>query len=200
MSAISKSAKQSAKQSVSATKGCLIAVVGPSGSGKDSLLAAVREHYADNQDVKVVQRVITRPSDAGHEPHKYLSGEDFIAARDRGEFSICWEAHNLHYGVPTEVHDWIENGKVAILNGSRGAMRSIRQVFPTSRTVLVSVDEQTLASRLAKRARESSSDISARLGRRPDMHLRDDLDIEIDNSGDLQLAVNRLLGFIESVR
>ena len=65
-----------------AAKGCLIAIVGPSGSGKDSLLAAVREHYADNQDVKVVQRVITRPSDAGHEPHQYLSNEDFIAARD----------------------------------------------------------------------------------------------------------------------
>ncbi len=192
--------RKSEKKSKGAAQGCLIAVVGPSGSGKDSLLAAVREHYADSQDVKVVQRVITRPSDAGHEPHQYLSGEDFMVARDRGEFSICWEAHDLHYGVPAEVHDWIENGKVAILNGSRGAMNNIRQVFPTSRTVLVSVDEQTLASRLARRARESSSDISARLGRRPVMHLRGDLDIEIDNSGDLQLAVSRLLGFIESVR
>ena len=32
------------------------------------------------------------------------------------------------------------------------------------------------------------------------MQLRDDLDIEIDNSGDLQLAVNRLLRFIETTR
>ena len=196
MNAISKSAKKT----VGAAKGCLIAVVGPSGSGKDSLLAAVREHYADNQDVKVVQRVITRPSDAGHEPHQYLSNEDFIAARDRGEFAICWEAHNLHYGVPAQVRDWIANGKVAILNGSRGAMYNIRQVFPNSRTVLVSVDEQIQASRLSERARESSQDITSRLRRRPVMQLRDDLDIEIDNSGDLQLAVNRLLRFIETAR
>ena len=181
-------------------KGCLIVVVGPSGSGKDSLLGAARDHYVGSHDVKIVQRVITRPIDAGHEPHQFLPTADFIAARDRGDFAVCWEAHNLHYGVPAQVRDWIEDGKVAILNGSRGAMENIRRVFPSSRTVLVSVDEKALATRLAKRARESSSDISARLGRRPDMHLRDDLDIEIDNSGDLQVAVNRLLRFIESVR
>ena len=79
-------------------------------------------------------------------------------------------------------------------------MYNIRQVFPNSRTVLVSVDEQIQASRLSKRARESSQDITSRLRRRPEMQLRDDLDIEIDNSGDLQLAVNRLLRFIETAR
>ncbi len=185
---------------VSAGKGSLIVVVGPSGSGKDSLLAAVKDHYADCSSIEVVQRVITRPADAGNEPHRYLSSDDFIAARDKGEFAVTWQAHDLYYGVPISILDWVVDGNIAILNGSRAALDNTRQVFPDSRTVLVSVDKATLASRLARRARESSSDISSRLNRQPDMQLRAGLDIEIDNSGELRLAVKQLLHFIDSVR
>jgi len=180
--------------------GSLIVVVGPSGSGKDSLLAAVGKHYVDNVGVKIVQRVITRPADAGHEPHRPMTKDEFLAARERGEFAVTWGAHSLHYGVPVHVHQWLAEGRVAILNGSRAAMDNIRQVFPSSRTVLVSVDESTLASRLVNRARENSSDISSRLGRKPDMLLREGLDIEIDNSGELQTAAKQLLDYIDSVR
>ena len=46
--------------------GCLIAVVGASGVGKDSLMEGARQMLSD---CHFVQRIITRPADAGAEDH-----------------------------------------------------------------------------------------------------------------------------------
>ncbi len=58
--------------------GKLIWLVGPSGSGKDSLLAALRER--EHPQLLVAHRYITRPFNAGSENHIALSEHEFLPA------------------------------------------------------------------------------------------------------------------------
>ena len=68
--------------------GRLFVVVGPSGAGKDTLLAGAvaaepRLHWA--------RRVITRPSSAGGEPFEGVDETEFAARLGRGEFALHWQ-------------------------------------------------------------------------------------------------------------
>ncbi len=58
--------------------GKLIWLVGPSGSGKDSLLAALRQR--EHPQLLVAHRYITRPFNAGSENHIALSEHEFLPA------------------------------------------------------------------------------------------------------------------------
>ena len=61
----------------SPTPGVMIAVVGPSGAGKDSLINLARLHYRDDLRIGFVQRVITRPADGATEDHVPATVEEF---------------------------------------------------------------------------------------------------------------------------
>ena len=59
--------------------GVFVAVVGPSGAGKDTLIAHVRERLGDGEHVEFARRVITRTSDGATEDHDTLA--DAVARR-----------------------------------------------------------------------------------------------------------------------
>ena len=91
------------------SQGRLVAVVGPSGVGKDSVMAALVE--ADPAWM-LARRVITRPSEAGGEDFEGVSEEAFRARDAAGEFLLSWEAHGLHYGVPRAIEQAV-GGRIA---------------------------------------------------------------------------------------
>ena len=66
----------------------LVAVVGPSGAGKDTLMDGARVRLAGDPRFLFVQRSITRPASAGGEDHLPLTREDFATARDAGAFAL----------------------------------------------------------------------------------------------------------------
>ena len=76
--------------------GKLIWLVGASGSGKDSLLAALRQR--ENAQLLVAHRYITRPFNAGSENHIALSKQEFFNRAERQLFALSWHANNNYYG------------------------------------------------------------------------------------------------------
>ena len=54
-----------------AVTGLFVAIVGPSGAGKDSVIRGLSERLTAGDDVLVARRVVTRPSDA-YEDHDTL--------------------------------------------------------------------------------------------------------------------------------
>ena len=164
----------------------LFMVVGPSGAGKDTLIAgAVRLH----PELHWARRVITRPEVAGGEPFEGVTPAEF--ERRRAEFALSWQAHGLSYGVPfAEV---AVPGRDVVINGSRGAMAAALAAFPDLILLRVTAPLPILAERLAARGRESAVNILARLSR-----ASDDLDpaipvIDIVNDSTPEIGVSRLL-------
>lgn len=147
--------------------GRLIAVVGPSGVGKDSVIDGLCARHAD---LHRVTRYITRPAGAGGEEFHDVSHAQFARMRDQGDFVLSWGAHDLHYGVPVTVLDVLAGGQDAIVNLSRGVLREASSKFDNLWVIALSAPPEVLAQRLATRGRESPQIIARRLARRTPTH------------------------------
>ncbi len=175
-------------------------VLGASGAGKDSVLAASQPLLSSLDDVCFVRRVITRRVDANDEAHDSVTVEQFMKQQRAGEFALTWQAHGLYYGVPAGTTEQVQSGSTVILNGSRGALNDILNVFPSMRAVYLEVDDAVLAERLAGRGRETTEEIQLRLERRVVTRPRASLDCVIENNSALEQTVDAFVGFVKQVR
>lgn len=177
--------------------GVFVAVMGPSGSGKDTLIAHARAGV-DPAKVLFVRRIVTRTADSAAEEHDTMSPQDFAVAQEAGAFAVSWPAHGLSYGLPASVDSAIASGKIAVANVSRGVLPLLRRRYRHVVGVLVFAAPEVRAARIAARGRESGDAIAARLQRDPGVDLADAEVVHIDNGGELQAAVARLISEIEA--
>ncbi|MBV1702009.1 MAG: phosphonate metabolism protein/1,5-bisphosphokinase (PRPP-forming) PhnN [Hyphomicrobiales bacterium] len=167
----------------------LVLVVGPSCSGKDTLLRMAATHFLGNDDVVFPRRVVTRPP-GPWEDHASLDFDQFAEARQRGEFVLDWEAHELFYAIPRAEMA----GKIAVCNVSRTVIANARQMFAQTRVVLVTAPLEVLNARLQARGREVMAD--GRLHRQIEI---EPPDLTIDNIGDPAEGAGLLIGYIEAL-
>lgn len=168
--------------------GTLIGIVGPSGAGKDSLLAAARERFSGDGRVVFAQRFITRPADDGTERHHPVSRAEFAHMRFNGAFALDWHAHGLDYGIPAAIEDALGAGTSVVANLSRGVLDTVRARYNNCTIVAVSVDPACLRERLIARGRETAQEIEKRLSRVDFAVPSGDDVVHIDNSGALEAA------------
>ncbi|WP_339462174.1 phosphonate metabolism protein/1,5-bisphosphokinase (PRPP-forming) PhnN [Pseudomonas sp. EA_105y_Pfl2_R69] len=175
--------------------GQLIYLMGPSGSGKDSLLQAARERLAE-RDCVIVRRVITRSAESVGEDAIGVSPTEFDAQEAAGGFALSWRANGLAYGIPKQIDDWLAAGQDVLVNGSRGHLAQARQRYPQLIGVLLTVEPAVLRERLLRRGRESIEQIEQRLARNAQFDAaaaeRDGLHL-LDNSTSIELARDNLL-------
>jgi ribose 1,5-bisphosphokinase len=148
-------------------QGAFVAVVGPSGAGKDTLIGYAKARLGAREPVPVhfVRRVITRAADGATEDHDTLSPEAFEQARAGGAFALWWEAHGLRYGLPESVDRQIAAGHTVVANLSRAALPALRERYRNVSIVAVTASAETLTKRLMARGRESADEVLARLAR-----------------------------------
>ena len=180
-------------------RGLMIAIVGPSGVGKDSLINAARARYRDDSRIGFVRRVITRPADDAAEDHVPATAADFDRLKHAGRFAVCWDAHGLSYGISVETLDEIAAGRTLIANGSRAALRGFRAAFPALAVLEIIARPDVVAARLAARGREGAAEIERRLARDTGDWQPDCPHVRIDNSGSLHEAAERLCAAIEAL-
>ena len=142
------------------TPGHLIAVVGSSGVGKDSLITGARERLPH---VHFMQRIITRAADAGGEHHRAVTPEAFAALRQAGEFLFDWQAHGLEYGISIDARRLVLQGHSVVFNGSRHALAAQQGIWPDIKVIRVTASRKLREARLSKRGRETAEDIGNRL-------------------------------------
>lgn len=177
--------------------GQLFAVVGPSGAGKDTLIAAAR---VARPDLVIVRRVITRPESAGGEDFQGVTEAEFARLKARGEFALDWRAHGLRYGIPASTMAERQAGRDVLFNGSRAALDAAAQLVPDLTVIRVWAPSAVLMERLLARGRESREDIEARIQRAsydvPAM-LRV---IDVRNDGPLEQGVARFLDALQPAK
>lgn len=141
--------------------GRLVLVVGPSGAGKDTLIAIAA---GEVPEAVVLSRVVTRPPSAA-ESNEELSVAAFDAALAAGEFAVHWEAHGLKYALRREIDDHIRACRTVVVNVSRGVVSLLRARYADVVTVLVTAPEGVLMARLSARDRASDGALDKRLAR-----------------------------------
>lgn len=179
----------------SGRQGPLIAVVGPSGVGKDTLLARARAALSDRPEVLFVRRSITRPASADAEEHVPITAEAFDEAERAGAFAFSWRAHGLGYGLPGSLSEHLAAGHPAVINGSRKVLAGMQERFPTLSVIQIAAAPEVLAARLAARGRESQAEIAARIARAEEALPVAPVCV-IDNSGELDQAADALVAAI----
>ncbi|MGY8828711.1 MAG: phosphonate metabolism protein/1,5-bisphosphokinase (PRPP-forming) PhnN [Pseudomonadales bacterium] len=189
--------------------GRLIYLMGPSGSGKDSLLNAARERLAERGCV-IVRRIITRSAEAVGEDAIGVSPAEFDQQEAAGAFALSWRANGLAYGIPRQIDDWLAAGQDVLVNGSRGYLPKARERYPELLAILLQVDEAALRQRLQARGRESAEQIEARLARSRELQLpsatvagdsdEGESQCLLNNSGPLDQTVTQLLQLLSDAR
>ncbi len=180
--------------------GAFVAVVGPSGAGKDTLMNFARRELAGDDGIFFVQRVITRPADGATEDHVPATEEEFEAARRAGEFAMGWDAHGLKYGLPVEIDERIRAGHTAVCNGSRAALSRLQARYAHFVAINITARREVLANRLAARGRESRDEILKRLDRSAALDRSLYNALEIDNSSAVEIGGAALVAAIRATR
>ena len=176
--------------------GRLVLVVGPSGAGKDTLLRLAQAACIDDHDIVFPRRIVTRASSAD-EDNIALSPDEFVRARDHGDFAVQWDAHGHSYALPLEINDDIRAGRAVVANVSRTVIATLRQAYANVVVVAITAPPDVLAQRLAARARHSDGNIADRLARSVD-DASTNADVTILNAGSAEYHSRHLLRVIRN--
>ncbi len=179
--------------------GRLVLVVGPSGAGKDSVIAGIRADFErrNRDDLVFPTRIVTRSAHAA-EANASISIQEFEIEQASGAFSLSWHAHGLAYAIPIDIDADIRAGRTVVINASRAVVAMARERYAHVTVMLIDAPVAVRAERLAARGRETRADIEARLTRAVSAFDPDDADITINNSGSLDDAVNSALSHLNA--
>ncbi len=174
------------------SRGILFLVVGPSGAGKDSLMAGAEKALAGDHRYVFARRVITRPGDAPGENHVEAAVENF-AGPAAAAFLLSWRAHEAEYGIPARLGDDLAAGRHVVANVSRGVIAEAVSRYPPVQVIAVAAPFDQRVERLVERGREDDGSIGDRLARRPASLPAGTPAITVANDGDLETGVRRFL-------
>jgi phosphonate metabolism protein PhnN/1,5-bisphosphokinase (PRPP-forming) len=179
-------------------EGVFVAVAGPSGAGKDSLIEGARQAFAGDERIVFARRVITRPADDS-EPYECATPLSFRLMAEGGGFALWWSANGLDYGLPASLLDDFARGRVIVANVSRDMTPMVRSRFSRALVVHVTASPEKLAARLERRGREPADQRQDRLARALLKDQSVEADIRIENDGPLHDSIDAFVGLLKSL-
>ena len=137
----------------------------PSGGGKTTIAKAL---LARRQDIGYSVSCTTRAPRAGEangKDYHFLTEQEFIARRAKGDFAESAQVHGLWYGtLRSEVEKVLGSGKHAILDIDVQGAAQFRRAFPQAVLVFVLPPSgESLLERLRERGTENAAQLTRRL-------------------------------------
>lgn len=149
--------------------GCLFVVTAASGTGKTSLVSALRQQLSDDgQPLALSISHTTRPSRPGEingVHYHFVSQEDFVAQVNQGAFLEHAEVFGNYYGTSeAAVLACLQRGEDVLLEIDWQGAQQVRQRFPQSIQIFILPPSvEALAQRLSHRQQDSLDVIALRL-------------------------------------
>ncbi len=187
---------------MSAAGPLLVILTGPSGAGKDAVLARLKSlgrpgHFAIT--------ATTRPPRKGEQDgvdYFFVSHERFQEMLERGELLENATVYAQRYGVPRRpVREALERGRDVIFRTDVQGARYIKSIVPGATTVFVAApSEEELERRLRARATDSPEQMGIRLRTRTsEMASAGEFDFTVVND-DLDRCVAEVEAILEHER
>ncbi|UCD01936.1 MAG: hypothetical protein JSV23_02640 [Promethearchaeota archaeon] len=179
--------------------GILFLIVGNSGSGKDSIISGVTKKYPSNLiKIYVPKRFITRPP-SDFEENISITTQEFREMDKNGKFALKWHIYELDYGIPIEIDDYLKNGHPVIINVSRTIVKGAREKYENIKVIFIEVPFEITFKRIKDRKRESKELLKERIERARIHQKFPEADFIVDNSGNLDDAINQCLNYLLKV-
>jgi ribose 1,5-bisphosphokinase len=175
--------------------GRVVLVVGPSGAGKDTLIAIAREKLGGRCDIIFPKRFVTREPSAA-EDNFVISPSQFAEALPRGQFALHWRAHGICYGIGADIDDAIQAGVTVVINISRSVVADARHRYTRVDVAYIDAPAELRLQRIAQRGRETSVGARSRLPQASDTFCASEADIFIVNDREPAAGGQRLFEFL----
>lgn len=177
----------------------LTVLSGPSGVGKDAVLAAVRRRHPDVWVSTSVTTRPPRPTETHGVEYHFVSRDRMAELIDAGELLEHADYAGNLYGTPRRpVLERLTEGRPAFLVIELQGMRQVRKLMPDAQFVFLAPPSfEELERRLRARATESGGEIEKRLERaKRQLAQQDAFDYVIVND-DLERATAQLLEIVQ---
>ncbi len=154
------------RAAVGAPGALLVIISGPSGVGKDTIIAAMRR-APDGRDYHYVVTWTTRPRRPGEidgVDYRFVDRERFLELRDSGALLEAAEVHDNWYGTPRDqVRDALAAGRHAILKIDVQGAQAVKERIPAAILIFVVPPSlEALFQRLKSRATETADQLEVR--------------------------------------
>lgn len=181
----------------------LVVISGPSGVGKDAVIARLRER---GDRFRVPVTMTTRPPRPGERDgidYIFVSPEEFARQLAAGELLEHAEVYGQSYGVLRAQLRRALDGSDAVLQVDVQGAATLRALLPDALLVFVVPDvPERLAERLRARGADSDEEMARRLAQaEAELAQQERFDHVLPNvEGDLDATVDALLGLIDAER
>ncbi len=146
-------------------QGLLFVLSAPSGTGKDTVIHALKEQGMDFHVVASVTTRAPRPGESDGNPYYFVSQEQFQGMVDRNELIEYAQVHGNWYGQPMQqIQDNLYKGRDVLLKiDVHGADTVRKKVSGAIYIFLVPGSVEELVERLTNRQTETSEERQRRI-------------------------------------
>lgn len=187
-------------------RGIFVVVLGPTGSGKSSLLKHVHEVYPEIVFPTSCTTRIMRAGEVDGDHYHFLSETEFKKRVDEGAFLEWAEYGGNYYGTPkAQITDAVSEGKIAISDIEVQGVRQVKAMFPAESFKVVYVDGGSwdeLEKRIRARAPLTDAELLKRRKRYEDeVTYKPESDFVVENhNGKFEEAKTNLDRIIETLK
>lgn len=186
-------------------RGAYILVVGPTGSGKNTLIQAAREAIPD---LAFAVSATTRPMRAGEVDgisYHFLSTEEFMRRVDAGMF-LEWAEYggNLYGTLRSEIEPRIGAGQLILSDIELQGVRQVLKNLPQEERMTIFIDAgpwEELVARILARGPMSEEDIAKRRAHYDqEAAFKDEADYIVSNrAGELERAKEAFVAIVRKL-
>ncbi len=146
-------------------QGLLFVLSAPSGTGKDTVINALKEQGMDFHVVASVTTRAPRPGESDGHPYYFVSQEQFQGMVERNELIEYAQVHGNWYGQPMQqIQDNLQQGRDVLLKIDVQGAATVRKKVPGAIYIfLVPGSVEELVERLVNRQTENSEERKRRL-------------------------------------